>query len=110
MQAGSIKALAVTSSARLPNFPDLPTVAETLPGFQVVAWFALLARAGTSESIVRKVSDDLQTVLKQPEVREKFETHGVYPLPTSPAETAEFIRNEQKLWKPVIKEAGLAPL
>jgi tripartite-type tricarboxylate transporter receptor subunit TctC len=108
MQAGSIKALAVTSRARLPNFPDLPTVAETLPGFQVVAWFALMARTGTPEFIVRKVSDDLQTVLKQSAVRDKFEAHGVYPLPTSPAETAEFIQNEQTLWKPVIKEAGLA--
>jgi tripartite-type tricarboxylate transporter receptor subunit TctC len=108
LQAGSIKALAVTSATRLPNFPDLPTVAETIPGFQVGAWLALMARAGTPDFVVRKVSEDLQTILKLPAVKEKFETLGVYPLPMSPAQTTEFIRSEQKLWKPVIKEAGLA--
>ncbi len=108
LQAGSIKALAVTSATRLPNFPDLPTVAETIPGFQVGAWLALMARAGTPDFVVRKVSEDLQTILKLPAVKEKFEALGVYPFPMSPAQTAEFIRSEQKLWKPVIKEAGLA--
>ena len=108
LQAGSIKALAVTSTTRLPNFPDLPTVAETIPGFRVVAWFALMARAGTPDFVVRKVSQDLQTVLKQPALNEKFETHGVYALPTSPAATAEFIRREQQSWKPIIKDAGVA--
>jgi tripartite-type tricarboxylate transporter receptor subunit TctC len=108
LQAGSIKALAVTSATRLPNFPDLPTVAETIPGFQVGAWLALMARAGTPDFVVRKVSEDLQTILKLPAIKEKFEALGVYPFPMSPAQTAEFIRSEQKLWKPVIKEAGLA--
>jgi tripartite-type tricarboxylate transporter receptor subunit TctC len=109
LQAGSIKALAVTSTTRLPNFPDLPTVAETIPGFNVVAWFALMARAGTPDTIVRKVSQDLQAVLKQPAIKEKFETLGVYPQPTSSAEAAEFIRTERQLWKPVIRNVGLAP-
>ena len=108
IQAGSIKALAVTSMTRLPNFPDLPTVAETIPGFSVAGWLALMARAGTPDAIVRKVSQDLQTVLKQPAIKEKFETLGVYPRPTSPAEVAEFIRSERQLWKPVIKDVGLA--
>jgi tripartite-type tricarboxylate transporter receptor subunit TctC len=109
IQAGSIKALATTSTTRLPNFPDLPTVAETIPGFNVVAWFALMARTGTPDFIVRKVSHDLQVVLTQPAVKERFEMLGVYPRPTTPAEAAEFIRGEQRLWKPVIKEVGLAP-
>jgi tripartite-type tricarboxylate transporter receptor subunit TctC len=108
IQAGSIKALAVTSATRLPNFPDLPTVAETIHGFSVVAWFALMARVGTPEAITHKVSQDLQTVLKQSAIKEKFETLGVYPRPASPVETAEFIRSERKLWKPVIMEAGIA--
>jgi tripartite-type tricarboxylate transporter receptor subunit TctC len=108
LQAGSIKALAVTSTARLPNFPDVPTVAETIPGFSVVAWFALMVRAGTPESILRKVSQDLQSVLEQPAIKEKFEALGVYPRPTSPAEAAEFIRSERQLWRPVIKDVGLA--
>jgi tripartite-type tricarboxylate transporter receptor subunit TctC len=107
LQGGAIKALAVTSAARLPNFPDVPTVAETIPDFQVAAWFALMARAGTPQPIIEKVRLDLQAILHQPAVREKFETLGVYPLPKSPAEAAQFIRSERQLWKPVIKEAGL---
>jgi len=107
LQAGAIKALAVTSPTRLPNFPDVPTVAETIPGFAVAAWFALMARTGTPNAIVAKVSRDLQDALEQPEVKEKFETLGVYPRPMSPMDTAEFIRSERRLWKPVIKEIGL---
>jgi tripartite-type tricarboxylate transporter receptor subunit TctC len=108
LQAGSIKTLAVTSTTRLPNFPDLPTVAETIPDFSVVGWFALMAQTGTPDSIVSKVSQDLQTVLKQPAIKERFETLGVYPRPTAPAEAAAFIRSERQLWKPVIKDVGLA--
>jgi tripartite-type tricarboxylate transporter receptor subunit TctC len=107
LQTGAIKALAVTSPARLRNFPDLPTASETIPGFQVNAWFALMARSGTPDPIVRKISGDLRAVLAEPAVREKFETLGVYPRPASPAETAEFIRHEQLSWKPVIREAAL---
>jgi tripartite-type tricarboxylate transporter receptor subunit TctC len=107
LQSGSIKALAVTSALRLREFPDLPTVAETIPGFQVVAWFALMARAGTPGHIVHKISQDLQSVLKEPAVMERFATLGVYPRPASSAETAEFIRSEQQAWKPVIMDAGL---
>jgi tripartite-type tricarboxylate transporter receptor subunit TctC len=107
IQAGSIKPLAVTSTTRLPNFPDLPTVAETISGFNLVGWFALMARAGTPDVIVRKASQDLQTILKDPAIKEKFEALGVYPRPTSPAEAAEFIRSERQLWRPVIKDLGL---
>src|SRR5687768_427178 len=63
LQAGSIKALAVTSTTRLREFPDLPTVAETIPRFQVVAWFALMARAGTPDDIVQKIAQDLRSIL-----------------------------------------------
>jgi len=107
LQAGSIKALAVTSATRLRDFPDVPTVAETIPNFQVVAWFALMARAGTPDDIVHKVGQDLRAILEDPTVTEKFQTLGVYPRPASPAETAEFIRSEQQAWEPIIKDAGL---
>ena len=107
LQAGSIKALAVTSATRLRDFPDVPTVAETIPNFQVVAWFALMARAGTPDDIVHKVGQDLRAILEDPAVTEKLETLGVYPRPASPAETAKFIRSEQQAWEPIIRDAGL---
>jgi tripartite-type tricarboxylate transporter receptor subunit TctC len=104
---GSLKPLAVSSAARLPNFPTLPTVAETLPGLVATGWFALLTPIGTPVPIIHKVSDDLRDVLLQPAVKERFATLGVDARPMSPAETAEFIRNERRLWKPVIERAGL---
>lgn len=107
-QDGAIKVLAVTSSARLPNFPDLPTVSETIPGFVVTGWFALLAPTGTPEAIVHKVGADLRIVLSEPELREKFEALGVYARPLPPSATSDFIRREREVWKPIIKEAGLA--
>lgn len=107
-QGGSIKLLAVTSSSRLEQFPDLPTVAESIPGFLVTGWFALLAPTGTPDAVVRKIAGDLRTVLSAPELRIKFEALGVYPRIASPSDTAEFIRSEREVWRPIIKEAGLA--
>jgi tripartite-type tricarboxylate transporter receptor subunit TctC len=107
IRSGSIKALAVTSERRLRDFPEVPTVAETVPNFHVAAWFALMARAGTPDQIVRKVAQDLRAVLEEPSLVDKFATLGVYPWPTSPAATAEFIRREQQAWTPIIKDVGL---
>jgi tripartite-type tricarboxylate transporter receptor subunit TctC len=109
IEGGSLKPLAVASAERLPNLPDVPTVAETIPGFEARGWFALMAPAGIPESIVRKVNLDLRAVLEQGDVRQKMAKLGTYARPTSPAETAEFIRREQDLWRPVVKQAALAP-
>jgi tripartite-type tricarboxylate transporter receptor subunit TctC len=69
MQSGRLRVLAVGSEARLAEFPDLPTVAETVPNFRAAGWLAMVAPAGTPEPIVRKVSDDLKIVLSNPGVR-----------------------------------------
>ena len=108
IEGGSIKPIGVTSAARLSNFPTLPTVAEAIPGFVATGWFALLAPTGTPDSVIRKVSDDLRETLGQFAVRERFEALGVAARPMSHGETAEFIRSERRLWKPVIQQAGLA--
>jgi tripartite-type tricarboxylate transporter receptor subunit TctC len=104
IQAGSIKPLAVTSAKRLRNFPDVPTVAEVVPGFSVTAWFALMAPAKTSPEIVQLISRDLRAVVNQPELQQKFDALGAFVRPTSPAETAEFIREQQNTWWPIVKE------
>src|SRR5436189_819641 len=89
IQGGSLKALAVASAQRLPKFPDLPTVGETIPGFIATGWFPLLAPAGTPDWIVRKVGEDLRTVLDQPAVRQKLAQLATFARPTSRAETTE---------------------
>jgi tripartite-type tricarboxylate transporter receptor subunit TctC len=107
IRGGSIKPLAVASERRLADFPDLPTVAETLPGFVAVGWFALLAPPKTPEAIARKASDDLRTALAQPELKQRFRELGTYLRPMSPAELTRFIAEQQQLWKPVIAEIVL---
>lgn len=101
---GTLTPLAIASEQRLKNYPDIPTVSETIPGFSAKGWLALMAPAGTPESIIAKINADLRTVLAQPELITRFEAIGTYPQPLSPAETADFIRGEEQLWWPIVRE------
>jgi tripartite-type tricarboxylate transporter receptor subunit TctC len=103
IQGKLVKPIAVASAQRLPNLPDLPTFAETLPGFESKGWLALMAPAGTPEPIVAKISADLAIALAHPELRSKLETLGTYVRALSPAETATFIKSEQALWWPIVR-------
>jgi tripartite-type tricarboxylate transporter receptor subunit TctC len=102
--AGKLKPLAVATAQRLKSAPDLPAVAETLPGFLAMGWFALMAPPRTPEAIARKVSADLRTVLTQPEAVERLTELGAYLEPMSPQALATFIRDQQRAWKPVLTE------
>ena len=104
VQGGTLIPLAVASDQRLSNYPNLPTMSETLPGFVSKGWLALMAPAGTPDSIIQKVNADLSVVLAQPDLVEKFAAIGTYPQPLSPDETARFIRAEQDLWWPIVRQ------
>jgi tripartite-type tricarboxylate transporter receptor subunit TctC len=108
VQAGSVKLLAVASPKRLPNLPDVPTIAETVPGFTAMAWFALMAPTGTPDAIVRKVNADLNSVFALPEIGKRLHDIGTYARLMSPSETAEFIRSEQDVWIPIVRQIGVA--
>jgi tripartite-type tricarboxylate transporter receptor subunit TctC len=108
MASNSVKPLAITSPRRLPNYPDLPAVAETVPGFDSRGWFVFLALAGTPDDVIAKINADLRKALDQPEVRQRFETLATYVRHLSPAETGRFIRDEQAAWRPVVKQVGVA--
>ena len=107
-QDSSIKVLAFTSRNRLPEFSHIPTVSETLAGFSLTGWFALLAPRGTPEAVIEKVGVDLRSVLAEPGIQQKLSALGVYARPMSAADTAQFIRSERETWRPVIRKAGLA--
>jgi tripartite-type tricarboxylate transporter receptor subunit TctC len=109
IQGQIVKPLAVSSPRRLPQFPDLPTITETIPGFVAQGWFVLLAPAGTPPEIVQKASSDLRTVLGEPELQQKFASQGTFVHPMSGTELAAFVRSEQEMWKPIVRQAGLAP-
>jgi tripartite-type tricarboxylate transporter receptor subunit TctC len=106
LERGSVRALAVGSSTRLPNFPDVPTISETLPGFEARGWFGLMALAGTPENIVTQINHDLRSVLEQKELRQRLQALGTYARAMSPGETADFIRKEQALWSPIVAQLG----
>jgi tripartite-type tricarboxylate transporter receptor subunit TctC len=102
---GQLKLIAVGSAKRLPNRPETPTIAETLPGIpRALGWFALMATPGTPNPIARIISDDLRAVLTDPAVKQKFEEIASYTNPMTPAELQNYIRTEQELWKPVIEK------
>jgi tripartite-type tricarboxylate transporter receptor subunit TctC len=106
-ESGQLKALAVASEKRLPHVPDLPTVAETLPGFVAVGWQCVVAPVGTPDLIVRKISDDLRAALTEPEVKDKLAARGTYVHPTTPAEAQAFVRSQQELWEPALEQVAL---
>jgi tripartite-type tricarboxylate transporter receptor subunit TctC len=111
LQSGALKPLAVAASARLPNYPDVPTVAEAMPSlgaFEAGGWFALMAPAGTPEAVLSKLGADLGAVLRQSELRQRYEALGTYVRLLSPTQTADFIRNERDLWRPIVRQVGTA--
>jgi len=103
VESGSVKAIAVASEKPLAEFSDLPTVAETIPGFSATGWQVLVAPIGTPEKIIRKVSEDLQKVVTDPDLKKKIATRGSYTRAMLPAETIAFVQAEQRKWKPVLE-------
>ena len=106
IQGGGIKLLGVASRERLPNLPNLPTISETVPGVVSSGWIVLMAPAGTPESIIQKINADLRKVVAIPEVVERFETLGTYTRDLTPAQTGEFIRSEERLWWPIVRQVN----
>jgi tripartite-type tricarboxylate transporter receptor subunit TctC len=106
LAAGTVKALAVASPARLPEFPDLPTVAETVPGFQALGWQVLVAPAGTPEPIVQKINADLIKATGDLEVQKRLAQFGRDARALTPAQTTEFIHGEQRTWAPILAQIG----
>jgi tripartite-type tricarboxylate transporter receptor subunit TctC len=106
-QAGAIVPLAVTSDRRLPNFPDLPTAAETTPGFAATAWFLLAAPGATPLPIVQKINRDLNAVLAADELKKRLHDLGAFQRILTPAQTTDFIRTEQQKWRPLVRKMNL---
>jgi tripartite-type tricarboxylate transporter receptor subunit TctC len=109
IQGGNLKPLAVASAERLPDFPDVPTVAETVPGFKAMGWQGLVAPVGTPEAIVRKASEDLRKVVSDPALKAQLAGRGSYPRPMSPAEVTAFIQDQQRQWSPLLQQLSTKP-
>ena len=103
---GKIRALAQTTATRSAAAPDVPTVAETVPGFEATTWFAMFAPAGTPKDIVAKLNAEMQRVYKLPDVAEKMKTLGLEPWISTPEELTKYQATEITKWAKVVKDSG----
>ncbi len=104
---GKLRALAVTSRARAPQLPDVPAVAETLPGFENYGWFGIVAPAGTPKDIVSKVHRDTVKALDSTEMRARFFVQGMETVGNTPEEFARAMAAERARWATVVKERNI---
>jgi tripartite-type tricarboxylate transporter receptor subunit TctC len=108
LQNGGVKALGVASTKRLPNRPDLPAINETVPGVVSSGWIVLMAPRGVPDAIVQRLNADLRKVVAMKDVQDRFHTLGTYTRDLNPAQTEEFIRSEEKLWWPIVRDVNKA--
>ena len=107
VQEGRLRALAVSGAHRAPAAPELPTIAETLPGFTAVAWFGVLAPAGTPDAVIARLSAEFDRIIHEPDTEKQLAAIGGEPVGGSPASFAAFIHQEITRWIRVAKEAGI---
>lgn len=110
-KSGNLKVLGVSSPQRLPGLEDYPIVAETLPGFGISGWFAMLAPKGTPADIVARLNEDTKAVLATPEVVARLHGLGIYPDPqnTTPEQLAKFLKAEEQLFGQIVRAAKIEP-
>ncbi len=107
---GQLRAIAVSSARRLPGLEDVPTMAETYPGFVYVGWFALVAPSGTPADAVRRLNRELDTALSQADIVQKLRAMGIYPDGAgTPEQMDEFLRSERARWSRTVKDIGIEP-
>lgn len=107
VQAGRLKLLAVASPNRLPALPDVPTIAETLPGFEAVAWYALVAPPNTPKNIADKINADVNEALRQPEVQDLLRKLSAEVFGGSIEKTSRYMHEEVDRWAAVIEAANI---
>jgi tripartite-type tricarboxylate transporter receptor subunit TctC len=109
VRAGKLKALGVTSPQRLPQFPDVPAIAEVLPGYQSSAWFGLFGPARMPPDLVKRTSDAARQAITSPEVKKRIEFEGATPVGNTPEAFGRFVHEEIVRWAKVVKYSGAKP-
>ncbi|MBO1016093.1 tripartite tricarboxylate transporter substrate binding protein [Achromobacter sp. SD115] len=106
IKAGKLRAIAVTGPQRSPAAPDVPTVAETLPGYAMTSWIGVFAPAGTPRPIVERLQQEIARALADPRVREQLVSQAADPVASKPDDFARFTADETGKWAPVVKASG----
>lgn len=107
VESGKLRALAVTSAKRLPSLPNVPTVADTVPGYEVVSWQAIFAPAGTPKAVQQRLHDEVNKILAQPDVKERLAKLGMEPGQLSTDQFTAFQKAEVAKWEQLIKAANI---
>ena len=107
IKSGKLRAIATTGSKRSPTLPDLPTVAETaVPGFEITAWFGLLAPAKTPTAIIDRLNLEVTKVLNMPDVKARITAQGAELVPGTPQQFGQFVKDKAAQWAPIVKASG----
>ena len=107
IKSGKVKALAVTSAQRSKALPEVPALAESVPGYEMVLWIGMFAPAGTPRDIAAKLNTEVVRIVKLPDIREKLHAMDVDPLGNTPEQVSEWIRREIAKYGPVVKAANI---
>jgi tripartite-type tricarboxylate transporter receptor subunit TctC len=107
IRAGKLRALAVTTTARSPAMPDVPTIAETVPGYEANGWAGMGAPKGTPSEIIQKLNDHINAGLGSPGIKARYADLGITPLVLSPSDFGKFIADETEKWGKVVKFVGI---
>jgi len=107
IDSGKLKGLAVTTLKRSTLLPNLPTVAETYPGFEVNSWYGFMAPAGTPKAIVNRIQQEVANILKMPDIVQALKAGGLDPEASSPEQHAIKIKDDLTRWSAVVKSTGL---
>ena len=105
-KSGKLKALGVTGPRRAKALPEVPAIAETLPGFDITAWYGFMAPAGTPQEVVKKVHDDSVAIIRRPDFLERLDRDGIEPVANSPEEFGAEIKRDLARWAKIVKAAG----
>jgi tripartite-type tricarboxylate transporter receptor subunit TctC len=106
---GKLRALAVTSMVRIDALPNVPTVAEFVPGYEAGSWFGIVAPKNTPAEIINKLNEEINAVVADPRMKAQFVELGVRPLSMKPAEFGKLIADQIEKWAKVIKFADIRP-
>jgi len=107
IKSGRLRGIAVTSPKRLPSLPDVPTVAELLPGFEAVSWGGVMAPAGTPPNIIARLNAEINRILKMPDVAEKLQALGAEIVGSTPDEFAAYVKSEIEKWGKVARDNNI---
>jgi tripartite-type tricarboxylate transporter receptor subunit TctC len=107
VQAGKLRALGATSLTRAVAMPDVPTIAETLPGYEMFGWIGFLAPAGTPPAIVERISGETRKIMQDPEIRKRFVAAGLEPAGNTPKEFTAFLRKQNDRYSSIVKKANI---